>query len=312
MKLLQQQQENRQKNTVMVEDNTAVAQAVYQSYDPDALYAQYNNRGMVPNFQDFADDFAQRSEVVWASGMAMKLNIVYGDRDAQQIDLFLPGTLNPPLHIFIHGGYWQWNDRRPYAFVAEQLVPAGAAVATVGYPLCPSVGFRELCDSVRTAIAYLWRHAVDYGYDRDRIHISGHSAGGHLTALMAATNWPLVDGDLPINLIKSAIPISGVFDLEPILYTPIGDPLGLDAGVTRTLSPLFLPASVAGPITITVGGDESAEFHRQADTYRDHLRSEGIDADVLDIAAKHHFSVVAELAVPRSPLLKQALKLMDL
>jgi len=289
-----------------------MAQAVYQSYNPDALYAQYNNRGMVPNFQDFADNFARRSEAVRTSDMAMALNIAYGGRDAQQIDLFLPGVENLPLHVFIHGGYWQWNDRKPYAFVAEQLVPAGAAVATVGYPLCPSVGFRELCDSVRAAIAHLWRHAGDYGYDRGRIHISGHSAGGHLTALMAATDWPSVDGDLPVDLIKSAIPISGVFDLEPILYTPIGDPLGLDADEVHVLSPLFLPAPGKGPVTVAVGGDESDEFHRQADTYRDHLRGQSVDADVLDIAGKHHFSVVAELAVPESPLLMRALELMDL
>jgi len=289
-----------------------MAEAVYEGYDADALYAQYNNRGMVPNFEDYAADFARRSEAVRASDMDMALDIAYGPREAQQIDLFRPDAENPPLHIFIHGGYWQWNHRKPYAFVAEQLVPAGAAVATVGYPLCPTVSFRELCDSVRAAIAHLWRHADDYGYDRERFHVSGHSAGGHLTALMAATDWPSVDGDLPIDLLKSAIPISGVFDLESIRHTPIGDPLGLDAAEARALSPLFLPAPGKGPMTITVGGDESAEFHRQADTYRDHLRTEGVSADVLDIDGKHHFSVVAELAVPESPLLTRALELMGL
>ncbi|MDH3738559.1 MAG: alpha/beta hydrolase, partial [Alphaproteobacteria bacterium] len=236
----------------------------------------------------------------------------YGPRDAQQIDLFLPDTKDPPLHIFIHGGYWQWNDRKPYAFVAEQLVPAGAAVATVGYPLCPSIGFQELCDSVRAAIAHLWHHASDFGYDRERIHVSGHSAGGHLTALVAATDWLAFDNGLPVDLIKSAIPISGVFDLEPIRHTPIGDPLDLDAETARALSPLFLPAPGKGPMTITVGGEESAEFHRQAEAYCDHLRKQGVRADVLDIDGKHHFSVVAELAVADSPLLARALELMGI
>jgi arylformamidase len=285
---------------------------IYQGYDAEALYAQYNNRGMVPDFQDYADDFARRSEAVRASDTAMALDIAYGDHDAQQIDLFLPDATDPPLHIFIHGGYWQWNDRKPFAFVAEQLVPAGAAVATAGYPLCPTIGFRELCDSVRSAIAHLWRNAADLGFDRTRIHVSGHSAGGHLTALMAATDWPAFASDLPADLIKSAIPISGIFDLEPIRHTPLGDPLGLDADEAHALSPLFLPAHMAGLVCVTVGGEESAEFHRQADIYRDHLRGQGVSADVLDIAGMHHFSVVAELAAAESPLLAHALDLMGL
>lgn len=282
----------------------------YQGYDADALYAQYNNRGMVPDYEDYTADFARRSDAVRASDSDMALDIAYGSHDAQQIDLFLPDAKDPPLHIFIHGGYWQWNDRKPFAFVAEQLVPAGAAVATVGYPLCPTIGFQELCDSVRAAIAHLWRHAADFGYDRERLHVSGHSAGGHLTALMAATDWPAID--LPADLIKSAIPISGIFDLEPIRHTPIGDPLGLDVAQARALSPLFLPAPGNGPMTITVGADESAEFHRQAEAYRDHLHTQGVNADVLDIDGKHHFSVVAELAVAESPLLRRALDLMGL
>ncbi|NKB48660.1 MAG: alpha/beta hydrolase fold domain-containing protein [Alphaproteobacteria bacterium] len=289
-----------------------MGQPVYQGYDADELYAQYNNRGMVPDFADYGADNAHRSDVIRASGQAMVLDIAYGALPAQQTDLFLPDATNPPLHIFIHGGYWQWNDRKPYAFVAEQMVPAGAAVATIGYPLCPTIGFRELCDSVRTGIAYLWRHAADHGYDRDRIHVSGHSAGGHLTALMAATDWPAFENGLPVDLIKSTIPISGVFDLEPIRHTPIGDPLSLDAETAHALSPLFLPAPAKGPMTITVGGDESAEFHRQAATYRQHLRGQGVSADVLDITGKHHFSVVAELAVADSPLLRRALELMGL
>lgn len=309
---MERRRENRLNSNVMIEDDASMAETIYQGYNADDLYAQYNNRGMVPNFQDYGADNARRSEAVRASEGDMVLDIAYGPGDAQQIDLFLPAAQDPPLHIFIHGGYWQWNDRKPYAFVAEQLVPAGAAVATIGYPLCPSIGFGELCDSVRAAIGYLWRHAADYGYDRQRIHVSGHSAGGHLTALMAATDWPAFGNDLPVDLLKSAIPISGVFDLEPIRHTPIGDPLDLDAATARALSPLFLPAPGKGPMTITVGGDESAEFHRQADAYCDHLRDQGVSADVLDIGGKHHFSVVAELAVAESPLLKRALDLMGL
>ncbi|MEK9661458.1 MAG: alpha/beta hydrolase [Alphaproteobacteria bacterium] len=201
----------------------------WTSYDTEALYAQYNNRGKVPDFADYSARWSATADEA-RSRLAARatLDIAYGQKPAEAIDLFLPEATKPPLHVFIHGGYWQWNDRKPYGFLAESFVAAGAAFATIGYPLTPGVSMSELVACVRTGLAHLWRNADMLGFDRERIHISGNSAGGHLTAVMMLTDWLTFAGDLPADMLKSGIAISGIFDLEPVRHTPIGDAPGMD------------------------------------------------------------------------------------
>lgn len=273
----------------------------WTSYDPAALYAQYDNRGKVPDFADYAARWATASAAFRGRARAL-LDIAYGTRPAEAIDLFLPQAANPPLHIFVHGGYWQWNERKPYAFIAEALTQAGAAVATLGYPLCPEVSMTGLVDSVRSGIGHLWRNADTLGFDRARMHVSGNSAGGHLTATMMMTDWPAFADDLPADLLKSGIAISGIYDLEPIRHTPIGDAPGMDAAEARALSPLFMSPPTRAPLVIALGAAEGPEFHRQAEAFAAHLVGAGVEATLLDVPGANHFSIVDDLATPGSAL----------
>ena len=275
----------------------------WTSYDADALHAQYNNRGKVPDFADYNARWSAAADGVRARPASRsRLDIAYGKRPAEQIDLFLPDAANPPLHVFIHGGYWQYNDRKPYDFLAGPFTAAGAALATVGYPLTPGVTMTELVTCVRTGIAHLWRNAAVLGFDRDRIHVSGNSAGGHLTATMMLTDWPAFAADLPADLLKSGIAISGIFDLEPIRHTPIGDAPGMDEAEARALSPLFMAPPTAAPVVIALGGTEGPEFHRQAEAFSAHLVGHGVPAPVLDVPSRNHFSIVDDLASPDTAL----------
>lgn len=273
----------------------------WTSYDPEALHAQYNNRAKVPDYGDISGGWAVRADAS-RSRLQATLDIPYGARPFEQIDFFHTGAANPPLHVFIHGGYWQYNDRKPFAFIAEPLVAAGAAVATVGYPLCPEVSMTELVGCVRSSLVHLWRNADTLGFDRNRIHISGNSAGGHLTATMMLTDWPAFADDLPAGMLKSGIAISGIFDLEPIRHTPIGDAPGMDEAEARALSPLFMEAPTNAPLTIALGGTEGPEFHRQAEAFSAHLVSQGVEAPILDVPGANHFSIVDDLATPGTAL----------
>lgn len=269
----------------------------WTSYDAEALHAQYNNRGKVRDFADYNARWSKIAETV-RQRPGVTIDIAYGARPAEAIDLCLPTVANPPLHIFIHGGYWQYNNRKPYAFLAGGFVAAGAALATVGYPLTPGVTMTELATCVRTGIAYLWRNAAALGFDRDRMHVSGNSAGGHLTATMMMTGWPAFADDLPADLLKSGVAISGIYDLEPIRHTPIGDAPNMDEAEARALSPLFMAPPTRAPLVIALGGDEGPEFHRQAEAFSHHLVGHGVEATILDVPGRNHFSIVDDLAAP--------------
>jgi arylformamidase len=289
-----------------------MARPIYRGYDKDALWAQYNNRGMVPAEEVAAikAEQARRADALRASPVRRELDIQYGWHSRERLDLFLPEARNPPLHVFLHGGYWQMNDKEPFAFVADALVPAGVAVANVEYALCPSVTMAELADQVRRAVAYLWRAAPGHGYDRDNIQLSGHSAGGHLTALMMATDWPAFDPALPRDVIASGLPISGIYDLEPMRLTPLNDACKLDEAAVAALSPMFMAPKCKAPMAVVVGGAESAEFNRQAADFADAWRRHGTQAEVITVPGMNHFTVLDELARPGSAVHRAALRLM--
>ena len=294
-----------------------MAEAVWRGYDADALYAQYNNRAMVPEAVRDAQRTEQfrRSEAFAAAAEAagrLRRDLRYGPEARERLDLFLPEDPGGPLLAFVHGGYWQWNDKDPFACLGEAAVAAGAAFANVEYTLCPEIGLTGLTDQVRRAVAFLWRSADRFGYDRGRIVVSGHSAGGHLTAMMLATDWPGFAADLPAGVAAAGLPVSGIYDLEPIRLTPINDAVGLDRDEARAQSPAFAAPPGAPPVTVVVGGRESAEFLRQADDFARAWRAHGCRAETLVAEGRDHFSVLDGFVDPGDPVCRAALRLLGL
>ena len=269
---------------------------VYLDYDADTLFAEYNNRGKVPDFGSFIADFEAHSDQLRANAKNSRIDLPYGDGARNRFDLFLPDAPNPPLHVFIHGGYWQWNEKDSYAFLAKPFLNAGIGFANLEYSLCPDVTLAELVDQVRRGIAHIWKSGPELGYDRDRIQVSGHSAGGHLTGVILTTDWPAFDVNLPADVVKSAMPISGIFDLEPIRHTPIGDPLGLDAISAAALSPMFALPRTKAKMVVALGSHEGREFHRQAEAFAVNCRNHGADVTVASVHGGNHFSVLETLA----------------
>ena len=211
------------------------------------------------------------------------------------------------MHLFLHGGYWQRGDRRANHFVAEALCAHGINVALVGYDLCPSVSLDGIVSQVRAALVWLWRHAEALEFDPARIQVCGHSAGGHLTAMLMATNWQDQGADLPADVIHSALAISGLYELEPLRHTSISEALSMDTRTAARNSPALLPVSGRGPLTAAVGGLESAEFHRQAEKLARGWRGR---VDVLGVPDTNHFTILEELA-REGVLLERALALLE-
>jgi arylformamidase len=273
------------------------------------LEAQYNARAAVPEHVEIQADWQRRSEQI-RSTRRCKLDLAYGDGDRHKLDLFSTDASSRPLHIFLHGGYWQRGDRRANHFVAEGLCAHGVNVAMVGYDLCPSVSVDDIVSQVRAALAWLWRHADALAFDATRIQVCGHSAGGHLAAMLMATHWPDQGADLPAALIHSGLAISGLYTLEPLRHTSIGEALAMDAETAERNSPALLPGIGDAPLTAAVGGLESAEFHRQAETLATGWRDRDGSVDILEVPGSNHFTIVEELARD-GVLLERALGLLE-
>ena len=290
--------------------------------DPAWLAAQYNNRARVPHHGEILARWARDSAAV-RSTQPCQLDLPYGESAAERLDVFPAAHLaqgtrtqagkasvrqaGAPLLVFIHGGWWRSLDKSDHSFVAPALTAAGAVVVVPNYALCPAVDIEEIALQMVRSLAWCWRHARDLGADPDRICVAGHSAGGHLAAMMLCALWPRVGDDLPGNLVKAALSISGVFDLEPIRRTPFLQPdLRLTPQSVRRLSPAGFPAP-AGTLRAVAGALESEEFLRHNRLIRRRWGAQAVPVCEA-LAGADHFTVVDGLAQSGSRLHSLALQ----
>jgi arylformamidase len=257
--------------------------------------AEYNNRRRVPEHVEINARWQAASDAYRKTARA-DLDQPYGSGQRQRYDLFFAGRASAPLVVYIHGGYWQRGERQGYAFVARALNAAGLDVALPSYSLCPAVSVMDIVAELRLFLAALWARTKTYPL------VAGHSAGGHLTAAMLASDWSKVAG-APGNLVRAGCAISGIFDLAPLIGTSINEAVRLDDEAARAASPLFWPAPPKGrTLVAAVGGDESAEFLRQSREIADAWARAGVKAEYLEIPGTNHFTVVDALTDPNSAL----------
>lgn len=267
--------------------------AVFRTYDQAALDAQYNNRAMVPNHPAHIARWAEESAEV-RRRVPGRFDLAYGPDARERLDFF-PAAAGAPLHVFIHGGYWRALDKSSFSYPAPHFRDAGLCYAALSYPLAPAARMEAIVESVRRALAWLQAHAAELGGDPGRISVSGHSAGGHLAAMLASS----AEG----ASLAGVVPISGLYDLEPIRLSYLNDVLALDAPRAHAMSPVHHVPGGAAPMTLAVGAKESAEYHRQQDDFARAWRAAGNPmAAALDLDGHDHFSIVDDLARPQSAL----------
>lgn len=273
---------------------------LYRNFDREALDAAYSNTGAVPDAETIIAGWVAAGDAM-ARAPEARLDIAYAPGPRRDLDLFVPDGDGPfPVFAFIHGGYWQRLNKRPFTCFARAFLDAGIAYAAIGYPLCPDVRLTELVESVRQGVAWLATEGAAHGLDPARVHIGGHSAGGHLTAMMMSTDWAA--RGLPADLVRSGCAISGVYDLEPIRLGALNDAVRLDEAEVAALSPIHHAPERAGHLTLCVGADELPEFLRQQAEYAAAWRANGLALDEMAPAGANHFTVINALGEPGSPL----------
>ena len=270
----------------------------------------YNNRALVP---DFADHFArwQQDSARARADMRCVLDVPYGAGVNETLDIFPARKPDAPVVVFIHGGYWRSLDKSDHSFVAEPLLQAGACVVVINYALCPGtaqapVTVPSIALQCAQALAWVWRHIGAYGGDRDRIRLMGHSAGGHLAAMLLCCDWKQLGQDLPARLTTRALALSGVYELAPLRHAPfLQADLRLTAQQAQACSPVLYAAPQGRRFQVLVGGNESFEFIRQTQAIRQ-AWGEGV-VDVCEaLPGLNHFSILGQVSEPGSRVRQHA------
>lgn len=268
---------------------------------------QYNARAMIPDHPRIFTRWLQDSSHVRRTQAAL-FDLTYGEASGERLDFFPTNRSDAPLLVFIHGGWWRSLDKSDFSFIAPAYTRAGFNVALTNYTLAPEASIADIVRQQLRALAWLYRNAEKYDFDPRRIVVAGHSAGAHLTAMMMAAVWPAYGSDLPIDLVKAGILLSGVYDLEPVRHADfVNVDLKLTAEDIDVLSPAFMPQAHRAPFITAFGGLESEEFGRQtgviATSWKANHRINVAPPDA------NHLTICDTFGTPGSPLFDASVSL---
>ena len=270
----------------------------------------YNNRAAVPDHPKFFARWGERSAAARRS-LRCYLDVPYGTHATEKMDIFPAQGRGRALLMFIHGGYWRALDKQDHSFLAPELTKLGVAVAVPNYTLCPAVTIADIVRQMLQACAWLWRNGGHFGAPYGNLYVSGHSAGGHLTAMMMAALWPAFAPDLPKAVMSGGLAISGVYDLRDIPNVPsINGDVRLKPAEAWQVSPMAYPPATGAPLYLAAGGKELPPFVDQNKAFGEHWKK--VLAQDIRCPDDHHFSILEKLADPSSALFKGAMRMMKL
>jgi len=268
---------------------------------------EYNNRALVPEHPAFFARWERDSQFV-RDTLPCSLDLAYGPDPRHRIDFFPAAAARGTL-VFIHGGYWRTLDKRMFSCVAPAWVAAGMNVALFNYRLAPAVGIEDIVEDAIAAMNWLMSSPSPLGEGRgegsNRVVISGHSAGGHLTAALFATDPSRFTFDTA--RIAGGVPISAVSDFAPIKLFSFNADFKLDDAAVRRLDLTRKRPTIAAPLVVAAGAAESSEFQRQSRILHEAWAPQS--RSLLLLPGLNHFSIVDAFTERGQPLYEQALAL---
>lgn len=275
---------------------------IYKQFDRESLDLQYNNRAAVGDFKKFVDRWTQES-IEFTLHARCHLNVRYGSHPREVLDIYLPDDHAglARVMIFFHGGYWQGMHKNIFSFIARSFTSQGFVAVLPNYPLAPDVSIMQIVKSCRKSIAWLSYNADRYGGNPRMLHLAGHSAGGHLVAMMLATEWNDYGADVQQSIF-SACSLSGLFELEPVRLTYLNEKLKLSPGDVPEVSPVYLKPTSRIPFLAAVGALESQEYHDQSIEFSRAWLSHGAHTEAMIVPDVNHFSILDEFCDQQSVL----------
>ena len=284
---------------------------LYAGYETQAeLDAAYDVESSVPDFMIYARKFMSESEAA-REALKPQLDVPYGPTLMETVEVYTPklSSGKAPILIFVHGGYWKSLNAGVFSMVATGPVAAGMCVVNVTYALCPEVEIGEIVRQVRAAVAWTVRNAASFGGDPERIILSGHSAGGHLTATTLLTDWDQYG--LPADVLKGGLAISGLYDLEPLACSFLQPALRLTADAIRRYSPILNLGPVKAPLAVTWGTAEPDAFSGQSKRFAEAWAAAGNRVGVFTLPGANHFEVLEGFKTADGVLTRTALDLLE-
>ncbi len=291
-------------------DQPKVAFRNWRDYSQQELDDQYNQHSLVPDSSAFKDRKIRESEKARASLPCIR-DVAYGPTRKEVLDIFPAPKKGAPIQVFIHGGAWKSGNKDEVGYPAPVFHAAGANYVAVNFASVPDVMIEEQVRQARAAIAWVYRNAETFGGDRERLFVSGHSSGGHVTGMMVVTDWEGAYG-LPADIIKGAAPVSGMFDLEPVRHSWRNTYLHLDEERARALSAIHQIPATPIPLVIACGTGELQEFQRQSHAFATAWRAAGQSCELIVVEGRHHFEMGADFGDATSPVTQAILRQMRL
>lgn len=271
----------------------------------EQLDAEYDVEKAVSNFPDYITKYVTDSQQA-RKILKHRSVIAYGPTLMERLTVYPAKEAGAPVLIFIHGGYWKIGLGDDYDFVAMGAAKANFTVVIVNYDLAPKVTIPEMVRQIRSSIAWTSHNIIQFNGDSEQIFVAGHSAGGHLAAMSAVTNW--TDYGLPKNSIKGILAVSGLFDLEPVSHTFVQPVIRITEDQILSSSPVRLIVPSKIPLIVAWGDQETQAFKTQSSNYLEAWKNIGNNGTAL-VLPENHFSILKEFLTEEGLLTKAIIML---
>ncbi|MSP39979.1 MAG: alpha/beta hydrolase [Deltaproteobacteria bacterium] len=282
---------------------------LYKGFRPNEMEYQYNPRESVPEFPELAKVRAAQAKKVRDTAKSW-LNVSYGSSPREMLDIYAADKAGGPVLIYIHGGYWRSGSKEDNCNFVPTFTKRGATVVLVEYDLCPQVTVSDIVRQTRAAIAWVCKNITRYSGDPSRVFISGHSAGGHLTALALANDW--TKEGLAQDCIKGAVATSGVFDLDMVMKISVQQQVHMTPEIAKLNSPFLNPPKVKCPLVVAVGGAEPKGWQQMSEDYFNYVKQQGVNAEYLVVPSANHYTMSEKLLDDSNPLTQAMIQQMKL